>query len=395
MWPALPKVEQMTDNKREGRAGLSPIEDVIADAAAGKLFILVDDEDRENEGDLCVVGEWATAEAINFMAKYGRGLICLALTRSRTEALGLSLMERRNESRHQTAFTVSIEAREGVTTGISAADRAHTVRTAINPQCNAKDITTPGHIFPLVARDGGTLVRAGHTEAVVDIARATGVADPSGVICEIMKDDGEMARLPDLIGFAEEHGLKIGSIADLIAYRRSSETLVVRTVETVMNGRIGGEWRLMVFENTISGVEHVALIKGDISTPDPVLVRMHSLNMMTDLLGEVSERRDGHELETAMQTISEQGRGVVVLLRESSKASLSETISAAVSGSSAPDTAQGLREYGVGAQILSELGVSRMVLLSDRPANVISLDGYDLEIVDWRRLNGEPGNPAE
>ena len=395
MWPALPKVEQMTDNKREGGAGLSPIEDVIADAAAGKLFILVDDEDRENEGDLCVVGEWATAEAINFMAKYGRGLICLALTRARTEALGLSLMERRNESRHQTAFTVSIEAREGVTTGISAADRAHTVRTAINPQCTAKDITTPGHIFPLVARDGGTLVRAGHTEAVVDIARATGVDDPSGVICEIMKDDGEMARLPDLIGFAEEHGLKIGSIADLIAYRRSSETLVVRTVETVMNGRIGGEWRLMVFENTISGVEHVALIKGDISTPDPVLVRMHSLNMMTDLLGEVSERRDGHELETAMQTISEKGRGVVVLLRESSKASLSETISAAVSGSSATDTAQGLREYGVGAQILSELGVSRMVLLSDRPANVISLDGYDLEIVDWRRLNGEPGNPAE
>jgi len=215
------------------------------------------------------------------------------------------------------------------------------------------------------------------------------------VICEIMKDDGEMARLPDLIGFAEEHGLKIGSIADLIAYRRASETLVVRTVETVMNGRIGGEWRLMVFENTISGVEHVALIKGDISTPDPVLVRMHSLNMMTDLLGEVSERRSGRELETAMHTISEKGRGVVVLLRESSKASLSETISAAVSGSPAPDTAQGLREYGVGAQILSELGVSRMVLLSDRPANVISLDGYDLEIVDWRRLNGEPGEPTE
>ena len=385
----------MTNNNTGTDLALSSIEDVIEDARQGKLFILVDDEDRENEGDLCVVGEYADANAINFMAKYGRGLICLALTRERTEALGLKLMERRNESRHQTAFTVSIEARDGVTTGISAADRAHTIRTAINPQCADQDITTPGHVFPLVARDGGTLVRAGHTEAVVDIARAAGQKDPSGVICEIMKDDGEMARLPDLIGFAEEHGLKIGSIADLIAYRRSSETLVVRTVETVMNGRIGGEWRLMVFENTISGVEHVALIKGDISTPDPVLVRMHSLNMMTDLLGEVSERRDGHELETAMQTISEKGRGVVVLLRESSKASLSETISAAVSGSPAPDMAQGLREYGVGAQILSELGVNRMVLLSDRPANVISLDGYDLEIVDWRRLNGEPGNPAE
>ena len=385
----------MTDRERDGGAGLSPIEEVIADAAAGKLFILVDDEDRENEGDLCVIGEWADASAINFMAKHGRGLICLALTRARTEALGLSLMERRNESRHQTAFTVSIEAREGVTTGISAGDRAHTVRTAINPQCGAKDITTPGHIFPLVARDGGTLVRAGHTEAVVDIARAAGQKDPSGVICEIMKDDGDMARLPDLIGFAEEHGLKIGSIADLIAYRRSSETLVQRAVETVMNGRIGGEWRLMIFENTISGVEHVALIKGDISTPEPVLVRMHSLDMMTDVLGEISERRSGHELETAMQTIADKERGIVVLLRESTNTSLSETISAAINGTPIHDTASGLREYGVGAQILHELGVRRMVLLSDRPANVISLDGYDLEIVDWRRLNGDPADAAE
>ncbi|HCV87565.1 MAG TPA: 3,4-dihydroxy-2-butanone-4-phosphate synthase [Alphaproteobacteria bacterium] len=385
----------MTDNQRDGGAGLSPIEDVIADAAAGKLFILVDDEDRENEGDLCVIGEWADAAAINFMAKHGRGLICLALTRARTEALGLSLMERRNENRHQTAFTVSIEAREGVTTGISAGDRAHTVRTAINPQCTAKDITTPGHIFPLVARDGGTLVRAGHTEAVVDIARAAGQVAPSGVICEIMKDDGEMARLPDLIGFAVEHGLKIGSIADLIAYRRSSETLVQRAVETVMTGRIGGEWRLMIFENTISGVEHVALIKGDISTPEPVLVRMHSLDMMTDVLGEISERRSGRELETAMQTIADKERGIVVLLRESTNTSLSETISAAINGTPVHDTASGLREYGVGAQILHELGVRRMVLLSDRPANVISLDGYDLEIVDWRRLNGEPAATAE
>ena len=385
----------MTDNQRDGGAGLSPIEDVIADAAAGKLFILVDDEDRENEGDLCVIGEWADAAAINFMAKHGRGLICLALTRARTEALGLSLMERRNENRHQTAFTVSIEAREGVTTGISAGDRAHTVRTAINPQCTAKDITTPGHIFPLVARDGGTLVRAGHTEAVVDIARAAGQKAPSGVICEIMKDDGEMARLPDLIGFAAEHGLKIGSIADLIAYRRSSETLVQRAVETVMTGRIGGEWRLMIFENTISGVEHVALIKGDISTPEPVLVRMHSLDMMTDVLGEISERRSGRELETAMQTIADKERGIVVLLRESTNTSLSETISAAINGTPVHDTASGLREYGVGAQILHELGVRRMVLLSDRPANVISLDGYDLQIVDWRRLNGEPAATAE
>ena len=389
MLRALQKVEPMKPETREGSVGLSPIEEVIADARAGKLFILVDDEDRENEGDLCVIGEWADASAINFMAKHGRGLICLALTRDRTEALGLSLMERRNESRHQTAFTVSIEAREGVTTGISAADRAQTIRTAINPQCTEKDITTPGHIFPLVARDGGTLVRAGHTEAVVDIARLAGNPQPSGVICEIMKDDGEMARLPDLIGFAQEHELKIGSIADLIAYRRSSETLVLRTVETIMNSRTGGEWRLMVFENTISGVEHIALIKGDISTPDPVMVRMHRLDMMSDVLGEISDRRSGHELETAMQTIADEKRGIIVLLRESSNASLSDTISAALSGVAEHDPAQGLREYGVGAQILNELGVKRMVLLSDRPSNVISLDGYDLEIIDWRRLNGD------
>ena len=389
MWQGLPKAKIMTDSSRDGAAALSPIEDVIADARAGKMFILVDDEDRENEGDLCVVGDWADAAAINFMAKHGRGLICLALTRARIEALGLPLMERRNESRHQTAFTVSIEAREGVTTGISAADRAHTIRTAISPQCTSEDITTPGHIFPLVARDGGTLVRAGHTEAVIDIARAAGHADPSGVICEIMKDDGEMAGLSDLVDFAREHDLKIGSIADLIAYRRGSETLVQRTVETVINGRIGGEWRLMVFENTVSGDEQGATIKGDISTRDPVLVRMHRLDMMADVLGEISDRRSGNELESSMQAVADEGRGIVVLLRESSKTSLSETIGAAMSGVPSHDPSQGLREYGVGAQILHELGVRQMILLSNRPANVISLDGYDLEIVDWRRLSGD------
>ena len=377
----------MKSEQRAGSAGLSPIEDVIADARDGKLFILVDDEDRENEGDLCIIGEWADAAAINFMAKYGRGLICLALSRARTEALGLSLMEQRNESRHQTAFTVSIEAREGVTTGISATDRAHTIRTAIDPQCTEKDITTPGHIFPLVARDGGTLVRAGHTEAVVDIARAAGVEEPSGVICEIMKDDGEMARLPDLIGFAAEHDLKIGSIADLIAYRRSRETLVQRTVETSVKTRVGGDLRLMIFENTISGIEHIALIKGDISTPEPVLVRMHRLDMMSDVIGEVSDSRTGHELELAMKTISDAGRGIVVLLRESLKTRLSETISASLSSGGASDQSQGLREYGVGAQILNELGVSRMILLSNHQANVISLDGYELEITGWQPLD--------
>lgn len=378
----------MTENARNGGFALSKIEDVIADAKAGKLFILVDDEDRENEGDLCVVGEWADAAAINFMAKHGRGLICLALTRERTDALGLALMERRNESRHQTAFTVSIEAREGVTTGISAADRAHTVRTAINPQCTEKDITTPGHIFPLVARDGGTLVRAGHTEAVVDIARAAGAADPSGVICEIMKDDGEMARLPDLIGFAQEHDLKIASIADLIAWRRRNETLVQRNVESVITSAVGGDWRMIIYVNTISDVEHIALIKGDISTDDPVLVRMHRLNIMTDALGEVSDKRTGDELAGAMRIIGDEGRGIVVVLRESSNTSLSSMISQRIStGSDGLDHSQGLREYGVGAQILADLGVRQMVLLSNAPANVISLEGYDLEITDWRQLN--------
>ncbi len=379
----------MSDNTRDGGSGLSDIEDVIADAREGKLFILVDDEDRENEGDLCVIGEWADAEAINFMAKHGRGLICLALTSERTNALGLTLMERRNESRHQTAFTVSIEAREGVTTGISAADRALTVRTAINPQCTEKDITTPGHIFPLVARDGGTLVRAGHTEAVVDIARAAGVSDPSGVICEIMKDDGEMARLPDLLAFAAEHNLKIGSIADLIAWRRRNESLVQRSVESVMTSEIGGDWRIIIYVNTISHVEHIALIKGDISTDEPVMVRMHRLNLMIDALGDIAEKRSGDSLGIAMQAISDAGRGIVVVLREASSTSLSEMISQRITArEDEPDKSQELREYGVGAQILSDLGIRQMMLLSNSPANVISLEGYDLEITDWLNLDG-------
>jgi 3,4-dihydroxy 2-butanone 4-phosphate synthase/GTP cyclohydrolase II len=369
--------------------GLSTIEDVIADAKAGKLFILVDDEDRENEGDLCVVGECATADAINFMAKYGRGLICLALTRQRTEHLGLSMMERRNESRHETAFTVSIEAREGVTTGISAYDRAHTIKTAIDPTCNERDITTPGHIFPLVARDGGTLVRAGHTEAVVDIARAAGFDNPAGVICEIMNDDGGMARLPDLVTFAKQHDLKIASIADLIAWRRRNESLVQRMVETTVTTRVGGEWRMMIYANTISNIEHIALVKGDISGGSPVMVRMHALDLMADLLGEVSEKRAGNELSAAMQMIADQGHGVVVVLREASTSSLtamvSQKIVAQVDGSSSRD----LRDYGVGAQILSDLGVSQMVLLSNTRPNVVSLEGYDLEIADWQPLQQE------
>ena len=371
------------------RNGLSTIEEVIADAKAGKLFILVDDEDRENEGDLCVIGEYAMADAINFMAKYGRGLICLALTRIRTEQLGLTMMERRNESRHETAFTISIEAREGVTTGISAADRALTIKTAIDPNCGERDITTPGHIFPLIARDGGTLVRAGHTEAVVDIARACGSDNPSGVICEIMKDDGEMARLPDLIGFAKEHDLKIASIADLIAWRRRNESLVQRTVESAITTRIGGEWRMVIYANTVSNIEHIALVKGDISAGDPILVRMHALDLMADLLGAVSEKRAGDELATAMAAIAKAGCGVIVVLRESIASSLSSMVSQKLNMTSDTSGNRDLRDYGVGAQILTDLGIRKMILLSDTRPNVVSLEGYDLEIIDWQRIHQE------
>ena len=371
------------------RNGLSTIEEVIADAKAGKLFILVDDEDRENEGDLCVIGEYATADSINFMAKYGRGLICLALTRIRTEQLGLTMMERRNESRHETAFTISIEAREGVTTGISAADRALTIKTAIDPNCGERDITTPGHIFPLIARDGGTLVRAGHTEAVVDIARACGSDNPSGVICEIMKDDGEMARLPDLIGFAKEHDLKIASIADLIAWRRRNESLVQRTVESAITTRIGGDWRMVIYANTVSNIEHIALVKGEISAGDPILVRMHALDLMADLLGEVSEKRAGDELTTAMAAIAKAGCGVIVVLRESIASSLSSMVSQKLNMTSDTSGNRDLRDYGVGAQILTDLGIRKMILLSDTRPNVVSLEGYDLEITDWQRIHQE------
>ena len=368
---------------------LSKIEEVIADAKAGKLFILVDDETRENEGDLCVVAECATADAINFMAKYGRGLICLALTRQRTETLGLTMMDRRNESRHETAFTVSIEAREGVTTGISAHDRAHTIKTAIDPNCNERDITTPGHIFPLVARDGGTLVRAGHTEAVIDIARAAGYDNPAGVICEIMNDDGRMARLPDLVTFAKEHDLKIASIADLIAWRRRNESLVQRMVETTVTTRIGGDWRMMIYTNTISNIEHIALVKGDISGDTPVLVRMHALDLMADLLGEVSEKRTGNELASAMQMITNAGQGVVVVLREASASSLTAMVSQKIVAQIEGGSNRELRDYGVGAQILTDLGISQMILLSNTRPNVVSLEGYDLEIIDWQPLQQE------
>ncbi|MDA9190303.1 3,4-dihydroxy-2-butanone-4-phosphate synthase [Alphaproteobacteria bacterium] len=365
--------------------GINPIEDVIADAKAGKLFILVDDQDRENEGDLCIIGEYATPEAVNFMAIHGRGLICLALTRHKADELGLSLMEQRNESRHSTAFTTSIEAREGVTTGISAHDRSHTINVAIKPDAMINDITTPGHIFPLVAREGGTLVRAGHTEAIIDIAKAAD-SNPSGVICEIMNDDGTMARLPDLVGFAASHDLKIGAIADLIAWRRRNETLVSRISEIIINSEFGGEWRMMVYRNDITGVEHIALLKGDLLSDEPVLVRMHALDMMVDVLAETNQSRSFGELHTAMQMIAEKGRGLIVLLRESNSSSISHLVASRLDVDKNKSSSPELRDYGVGAQILSDLDVNDMVLLTNSRPNIIALEGYGLNISGWQPI---------
>ena len=365
--------------------GINPIEDVIADAKAGKLFILVDDQDRENEGDLCIIGEYATPEAVNFMAIHGRGLICLALTRHKADELGLSLMEQRNESRHSTAFTTSIEAREGVTTGISAHDRSHTINVAIKPDATINDITTPGHIFPLVAREGGTLVRAGHTEAIIDIAKAAD-SNPSGVICEIMNDDGTMARLPDLVGFAASHDLKIGAIADLIAWRRRNETLVSRISEIIINSEFGGEWRMMVYRNDITGVEHIALLKGDLLSDEPVLVRMHALDMMVDVLAETKQSRSFGELHTAMQMIAEKGRGLIVLLRESNSSSISHLVASRLDVDKNKSSSPELRDYRVGAQILSDLDVNDMVLLTNSRPNIIALEGYGLNISGWRPI---------
>ncbi|MGU9961667.1 MAG: 3,4-dihydroxy-2-butanone-4-phosphate synthase [Candidatus Puniceispirillales bacterium WSBS_2018_MAG_OTU23] len=368
---------------------LSSVEEIIEAARNGEVFILIDDESRENEGDVCVLAEHATPEAINFMAKYARGLICLALDRGRVERLGLPLMQKRHESRHETAFTVSIEARDGVTTGISAHDRSRTIEVASNPIYDANHITTPGHIFPLMARDGGTLVRAGHTEAMVDIARAAG-SIPAGVICEVMNDDGTMARLPDLIPFAREHGLKIGTIADLIAWRRGRETIVKRGAETLFTSKIGGDWRMIVYINTVSYAEHLVLIKGDITSDAPVLVRMHGMNIMTDVLGDDgggnnTGGRTGTEIQSAMKAIAAEGRGVIVMLREPSPTTLSDLVEQrAKSGGMGENQ---IKSYGVGAQILLDLGIDEMELLSNTQRNIVGLDGYGLTVTGYRSIN--------
>ncbi|WP_343079657.1 3,4-dihydroxy-2-butanone-4-phosphate synthase [Ostreiculturibacter nitratireducens] len=363
------------DVKTDYSDAVSPIEEIIEEARNGRMFILVDHEDRENEGDLVIPAQMCTPNAINFMATHGRGLICLSLPSDRIEALGLQLMSPSNSSRHETAFTVSIEAREGVTTGISAHDRARTVSVAIDPTKGAADIATPGHVFPLRARDGGVLVRAGHTEAAVDISRLAGL-NPSGVICEIMNEDGTMARLPDLVAFAQKHGLKIGTISDLIAYRRRHDNLVHQSGETLVTSEFGGQWVMRTYIDQTQGAEHIVLIKGDITGPEPVLVRMHGLDPMLDIIGLGPKGRTG-EFSAAMRLIADEGRGALVLLRD-----LDMKMN---SGSEAsPHT---LRQYGLGAQILSALGLHDLILLTNSPKpKVVGLDAYGLNITGTRGI---------
>jgi 3,4-dihydroxy 2-butanone 4-phosphate synthase / GTP cyclohydrolase II len=357
---------------------ISPTEELIEEARRGRMFILVDDEDRENEGDLVIPSQFATPDAINFMARFARGLICLALTRHRVEQLGLPLMAAANGTRHSTAFTVSIEAKEGVTTGISAADRAHTIAVAVNPEMSREQIVTPGHVFPLLARDGGTLVRAGHTEASVDIARLAGL-NASGVICEIMNDDGTMARMPDLVAFAQHHGLKLGTIADLIAHRRRTERLVRRVQEGQIEHPIGGDWRLVVYTNTLEYAEHLALVKGDVSAPGAVHVRMHAANLLHDIVaGEGTS-----DLQDAMHMIDAAGRGVVVIIRDWRLTNMSEQIKRNKDRRVTPPE---IRDYGIGAQILADLGVRDMVRLSNNPRPIVGLEGYGLWVLETRPL---------
>lgn len=356
------------------RDAISPIEEIIEEARQGRMYILVDHEDRENEGDLVIPAQAADAAAINFMATHGRGLICLTLPAERIEELGLPMMAMHNSSRHETAFTVSIEAREGVSTGISAADRALTVAAAINPDCTAADIATPGHVFPLRARRGGVLVRAGHTEAGCDVSRLAGHY-PSSVICEIMNEDGTMARLPDLVEYARKHNLKIGTIADLISYRARNDNLVVESGRSDVTSEFGGTWDMRIFTDQTHGVEHVVLIKGDITTGGPVLTRTHALHEASDVLG--LGPKSARELPRAMELIAAEGRGIVCLFREPRHSLY------------APDDEgpRTIKQTGLGAQILSKLGVSQLELLTDSPETTyLGLDAYGLTITGTRPI---------
>jgi 3,4-dihydroxy 2-butanone 4-phosphate synthase/GTP cyclohydrolase II len=371
------------------RGFLSSPEELIDEARNGRMFILVDDEDRENEGDLVIPAQMATPDAINFMATHGRGLICLALTRNRVEQLGLQLMSRHNGTRHETAFTTSIEAREGVTTGISAADRARTVSVAIDAAKGPEHIATPGHVFPLVAQDGGVLIRAGHTEAAVDVARLAGL-NPSGVICEIMREDGTMARMDDLVAFAQRHSLKVGTIRDLIAYRLKKDHLVEQTAEADFESAWGGTWTAKTFLNKALGTEQVVLVKGRIDPARPTLVRMHQLSLFADAFAEAGPRTG--LLRRAMEMIGEEGSGVIVVLNRQMPGAMSAALNART-GKASPRDMDQLRDYGGGAQILSALGIHDMILLTNTHHTPVALGGYGLTIVGERPIPLEDEAP--
>lgn len=364
------------------------IEEIIEEARNGRMFILVDDEDRENEGDLIIPAQMATPDAINFMATFGRGLICLALAKERVQTLGLDLMSQKNRSRHETAFTVAIEARDGVTTGISAADRARTISVAIDASKGADHIVTPGHVFPLVAREGGVLVRAGHTEAAVDISRLAGL-NPSGVICEIMNDDGSMARLEDLVSFGRKHGLKIGTIRDLIAYRRQHDHLLEKREEGRFNSVWGGDWRVISFWNKATKSETLALVKGRIDPDQPTLVRMHALSLFDDVFAADTSRAG--LLAGAMETIATRGCGVVVLINRPRPdyASVAVRNLSPQTPRDEMDMPAEQRDYGVGAQVLAELGVRDMILLTNTSHSLVGLEGYDLSIVGEQPITSQ------